>query len=365
MFAVIKLHWWRFTFIFASIPVSDNNWSNGKCGSPGKWLDCECLSSHLPELMNSAWLHWNTSSETIHPFITDISCSMMMANLSTEWGDDRVLDIHSTQLEEIQVVDTWNHAGEFENAFYTAPFQNVLLAENKPKKHGKWPKHFSHVFKVKAPLLKKNEVICLSGSSIHTGEWDKQKPLLFILGLENGWWTVKLDISKDEFPLHYKYGVYNTKEKGFVQFKKQEGTVHSSAMRIITSSRRCMMDLYIFPTTTGKEQACLCPYSSCAASILFGLQVNSPDLKIAGRLGLKMRPQAHTDPARQRYHRHSYLDRHLSLCSLISAFALHPLYLNLATVAGKKYADVIRPLKKSSRSSTHCRIWISEAVMMN
>lgn len=134
-----------------------------------------------------------------------------------EWGEDRLLEIHSTLPEEVQLIDTWNHAGEFENAFYTAPFQHVLLKENKPKKHNKWPKQYSHIFKVKAPLLKKNEVIFLTGSSISTREWDTENPLL--LFPENGWWTIKLDISKDEFPLNYKYGVYNTKEEKFVQFE--------------------------------------------------------------------------------------------------------------------------------------------------
>src|SRR5688572_16907417 len=69
-----------------------------------------------------------------------------------EWGEDRLLEAGTHPPQEVQLIDTWNHAGEFENAFYTAPFQDVLLAEHKTKKKAKWPKHFSHVIKVKAPL---------------------------------------------------------------------------------------------------------------------------------------------------------------------------------------------------------------------
>src|SRR5688572_25654239 len=35
-----------------------------------------------------------------------------------EWGNDRELDGFRKELNEIQVIDTWNHAGEFENAFF-------------------------------------------------------------------------------------------------------------------------------------------------------------------------------------------------------------------------------------------------------
>lgn len=50
-----------------------------------------------------------------------------------EWGDDRHLPTGIKEFTEIQVVDTWNHAGSFENAFYTAPFQEILLPETGKK----------------------------------------------------------------------------------------------------------------------------------------------------------------------------------------------------------------------------------------
>ena len=47
-----------------------------------------------------------------------------------EWGNDRTIDISREGIEEFQVIDTWNHSGEFENAFYTAPFRQVLLKDH-------------------------------------------------------------------------------------------------------------------------------------------------------------------------------------------------------------------------------------------
>src|SRR4030095_7824874 len=36
-----------------------------------------------------------------------------------EWENHREIDLTKTGIEDVQVVDTWNHAGEFDNAFYT------------------------------------------------------------------------------------------------------------------------------------------------------------------------------------------------------------------------------------------------------
>src|SRR5215470_1274830 len=35
-----------------------------------------------------------------------------------EWGDDRLIEIPKSGVEEIQAVDVWNHAGEYENVFF-------------------------------------------------------------------------------------------------------------------------------------------------------------------------------------------------------------------------------------------------------
>ena len=46
--------------------------------------------------------------------------------LTGEWGNDRIIDIFRKDLHEVQLVDTWNYAGEYENAFFSAPFKSVL-----------------------------------------------------------------------------------------------------------------------------------------------------------------------------------------------------------------------------------------------
>ena len=92
--------------------------------------------------------------------------------------NDRQIDFFKKETENIRLVDTWNYAGEFENAFYTTPFRNGLLNTSIPKIRKQDDKIFSHIFKVKAPLLKKNEVVCLIGSDEKLAEWSSNKPVL-------------------------------------------------------------------------------------------------------------------------------------------------------------------------------------------
>jgi hypothetical protein len=62
--------------------------------------------------------------------------------------------------------------------------QHVLLKENETKPKVKSPKNFTHIFKVKAPLLK-NEVVCLSGNS-SAGQKDTGSPLLLPVKMAGG-----------------------------------------------------------------------------------------------------------------------------------------------------------------------------------
>src|SRR5688572_1566718 len=93
--------------------------------------------------------------------------------LTAEWVQDREITMPGKSTSEVQLIDTWNHAGEYENAFFTAPFKNVLLKQDHGKAKSKKNKQHTHVFKVKAPLLNKHEVIGLSGSNVQLGNWSK------------------------------------------------------------------------------------------------------------------------------------------------------------------------------------------------
>jgi len=118
-----------------------------------------------------------------------------------EFGDDRIVDITKIKTGRIVLSDVWNHTGDFENVFFTSAFRDVLLKE----KTGKDPvqkipaKVYTHEFRVKAPLLHEDEILCISGSSAALHEWDKTNVIL--LAKKDNWWTTRINLSKVPFPV--------------------------------------------------------------------------------------------------------------------------------------------------------------------
>jgi 4-alpha-glucanotransferase len=261
-----------------------------------------------------------------------------------EWGDDRWLDITKSGIEEIQVMDMWNHAGEYENVFYTDPFREILLKDNETKTKTKTVKDFTHIFKIKAPLLKKNELPCIVGSAQHLGEWNTSSPAL--LSKEDGWWSLKISLPKEAFPLYYKYGVYNTREKRFIRFEGGENRVLFGDAR--TRKITVMHDGFIvLPNNTWKGAGISVPVFSLRTKNSFGIGEFN-DLKLLAdwcvKLGLKL---IQVLPVNDTTATHSWLDTYPY--AAISAFALHPIYLNLDELAGKEFAGLIKPLRKKQK----------------
>lgn len=261
-----------------------------------------------------------------------------------EWGDDRVIDVKKGTAKEILVIDTWNHAGTYGNVFYTAPFRDIFLKSKNLKASPKKGKHFTHLFKVKAPLLSKREIICLAGSGNNLGEWSTEKPLLFTK--EGNWWVAYADLTDDSFPIAYKYGIYNTSEEKFTGFEKGDNRLlyGDAAKKKITIIHDGFAH---FPDDTWKGAGVAIPVFSLQSKKSFGVG-EFIDLKLlvdwAKSSGLKM---IQILPVNDTTATHTWMDSYPY--AAISAFALHPVYINLEKVAGKKHAGVLATLAKKQK----------------
>jgi 4-alpha-glucanotransferase len=261
-----------------------------------------------------------------------------------EWGNDRVLDLKEEGIEEIQVVDTWNHAGEFENAFFTSPFQDTLLKHHKAAFKLKNPNSYTHIFKVKAPLLTADEVLCLCGTGKTLKDWYTDSPTL--MSLDGNWWTIKLKLPKESFPISYKYGVFNSREKRFVRFENGDNRVlyGDAEKKKLTVLHDGFAHL---PNNIWRGTGVAIPVFSLRSKNSFGIG-EFDDIKLlvdwAKRTGLKL---VQLLPVNDTTATFSYLDSYPY--AAISAFALHPIYINLTKVAGKKHADLLKPLQKMQK----------------
>ena len=278
----------------------------------------------------------------------NISYRYMLKNengeLLFEWGNDRKIELLKKDFQEIQVTDIWNHAGEFENTFFTAAFNEVLLKSSHSKNKASSDKSFTHIFKIKAPLLKKGEVVCLSGSGTKFNDWLTDEPVL--LGKEKDWWTVKLDLSETNFPIAYKYGVFDTKENKFIQFEEGNNRLlHNNAVKKKLIIRH---DGFIhLPNNTWKGTGVAIPVFSLRSKNSFGVG-EFADIKLlvdwAKLTGLKL---IQILPVNDTIATNSWKDSYPY--AAISAFALHPLYINLTKVAGNEYADQLSLLNQKQQ----------------
>ncbi len=265
--------------------------------------------------------------------------------LMEEWGHDRKIQEElANGAAEIQVIDTWNHAGEYENAFFAAPFREVLLKQASSKTAKKAGNDYTHVFKVKAPLLKKNEAICLLGGCEALGDWETDRciPLL----KEADWWTVRLNLENAEFPVPYKYGIWDAKDKNFVRY--EEGNNRLLYSDPVKKKITILHDGFVhLPNNTWKGAGVAIPVFSLKSKNSFGVG-EFTDIKLladwAKETDLKL---IQLLPVNDTISTGTWLDSYPY--AAISAFALHPLYINLSKIAGKEYAAELKPLKKKQK----------------
>jgi len=263
--------------------------------------------------------------------------------LSSELDDGKTIEADKITATEIHVIDTWNFEGAAENAYFTAPFHSVLFPHPKPLAKPQLYKGNTHVFKVKAPLLGKNEVLGLLGSSSQMGEWDTDNPRW--MSKEDDWWTVKLNLSKENFPVVYKYAVYNGKTKALIRY--EDGTNRLLQRSGDKRSVTILHDGFIQLADKWRGAGVSIPVFSLRSQNSLGVG-EFADIRLLADWAHKVRlkliqllPINDTTDAGSWHDSYPY--------NAISAFALHPVYLNVEILAGKENVQVVKALAKKRK----------------
>jgi 4-alpha-glucanotransferase len=276
----------------------------------------------------------------------------------SEWGNDRLLSAGPKDTAEIVVTDTWNHAGEFENAFFTAPFSEVLLKSAHTKGKADADKPYTHIFRIKSPLLQKHEVMALAGSGVKLRDWSDTNPLL--MERKGNWWEIKLDLSGEHFPVAYKYAVWNLKEERFLRFEDGDNRLLTPEPGVNRISIQHDGFAHL-PNDTWKGAGVAIPVFSLRSKSSFGVgEFNDIKLLVdwSKHTGLKL---IQLLPVNDTTATNTWLDSYPY--AAISAFALHPLFINLSKVAGKEYASQLSNLKKKQKQLNELSVVDYEVVM--
>ena len=260
-----------------------------------------------------------------------------------EWGEDRQLTLDPTQVDHFFCIDVWNSPGSIENVFLTAPFEQVLLHHDHFTAKRLNTSKFTHLFKVKMPMLKKNEVVCLIGDCAGLGNWSTLKPVI-MSQTEGNWWTTDVDLSKTKVDVHYKYGVYDREINLFRYF--ESGPDRISPVFNTKNTFVQLSDGFVRITNKSWKGAGVgLPVFSIRTRDSFGVG-DFKDMKLfvnwAEKVGLKL---IQVLPLNDTIGTHT--DADVLPYAAISAFALNPLFLNLPSM-GKLPAT--HPLQKEYKS---------------
>jgi 4-alpha-glucanotransferase len=264
--------------------------------------------------------------------------------VTMEWGDDRMVELPRITAEEIDCIDSWNHAGDYENAFFTAPFKKVLLPVSSTPAKPRTYRGSTHVFQVKAPLLRKHECLCIIGNVTQLGNWKGDDPLL--LNKEGDWWVLKVNLSDAVSSLEYKYGVYDVKVKKFTSYEAGDNRVVNTVIK--PGKLFIMRDGFArLPNASWKGSGIAIPVFSLRSDKGSGVG-EFLDIKLlvdwTKATGMKM---IQILPVNDTTSTLGWTDSYPY--SAISAFALHPIYLNLEKVAGKEHEGAIKPFRRKQR----------------
>ncbi len=279
---------------------------------------------------------------------------------STDWGRDRALLPKNFTGSELLVIDSWNNAGFPANVFHTEPFKKVLFAENFTPVKPITPKNPTHTFRVEAPLLQKNQTLCLIGQGAALGNWSTEKPLLLARKRAENFLSIQLDLRGQTFPLTYKYGVYDVAKKTFVVFESGADRLLQDEIR--RDKHTLVNDGFVrLPDDTWRGAGVAVPVFSLRSEHGFGVG-EFLDLKPLAdwgkQVGLKL---IQLLPVNDTSATGTWKDSYPY--AAISAFALHPIYLNLDALTEAKNKKLLKPLAATRQKLNKLKTLDYEAVM--
>jgi len=304
-------------------------------------------------------LDWPADAKNEQP----ISYFYMLKNedgsLTFDHGYDKTFHPATLQKKHVKLIDSWNHAGYIENSFYARPFKNVLLAKATAQIQ-QTSKQVTHQFKVKAPLLGPGQTLCIIGSDAQLGAWSSENPVLLHKHGNEDWHVAALNLEKSNFPIAYKYGVYDTINNQFVQYEGGNNRVvfevpEKEKLTVITDGFAQL------PNNTWKGAGIAIPVFSLRTANSFGvgeftdLNALTDWAKLVGLKLIQILPINDTTAT------HTWNDSYPY--AAISAFALHPMFINLSKVATTKNAKLVEELAPEQQALNSLGTVDYEAVM--
>jgi len=256
--------------------------------------------------------------------------------LIADWNELRCINWSDLGNGDV-ILDTWMHMGDVDNAFKTLPFKAVFA--NRVIDNNINPASTDDVliFSVEAPLLHKSERLAITGSLPELGQWSKNN--LLPMYFDGSSWKGKLSPGTEELSFEYKYCVINSNGH-FVRFENGENRQFRLPSGVDKVS--LIRDGFVNLDKNWRGTGIAVPVFSLRSDNGLGVgEFNDIKLLVdwAKSVSIKM---IQLLPVNDTTSTHTKADSYPY--AAISAFALHPLYISIHTIAGKKYLSHVKHL---------------------
>lgn len=135
----------------------------------------------------------------------------------TEWNSlPRILHVSDQPQQRYLIKDSWKNLPE-QQYFYTSAFTESLLAHNS-REEAPQSQQKGLLIKVYAPCVDSDHCVGICGNQPALGNWNPDRALL----MSDAYfpeWQIEIDASNLNFPMEYKFILYNKKKKQAVAWE--------------------------------------------------------------------------------------------------------------------------------------------------
>jgi 4-alpha-glucanotransferase len=167
-------------------------------------------------------------------------------------------------------------------------------------------------------------------------------------------------VPREQFPLEYKYGVYNLKEQKITSFeaganRHLHGNYSAKKLSVLHDGFALIGKNYWHGAGAAIPVFSLKTKNSLGVGEFTDLKYLADWAKEVGLRLIQILPVNDTSATHTSADSYPY--------AAISAFALHPIYINIEEIAGKKDDDIIKQVKKKQKQLNELPVLDYEAVM--
>ncbi len=250
-----------------------------------------------------------------------------------DWCKNRFFSFKAAN-RDVLLLDSWTDMGAVENVLHTVPFENIFSVERNQVKPMQI-KASTCRFTVDTPLLSASLQLGIIGSSGQLGNWSVNHPRT--LRFNGAHWFVDVEMETTDTSFEYKYCLLDGEGK----FMGYEGGENRKFQLPVSSRVPCLVqDGYARLETKWRGTGIAIPVFSLRSEKSLGVG-EFTDIKLlvdwAASVSVRMiqlLPVNDTTSTHTQYDSYPY--------AAISAFALHPMYASIQTIAGKKHAKIIK-----------------------